>query len=213
MTGGGYQCRGGAVFAIGDTLIAEDNLFENCHGGYYGGAVFVTGGALGGLECGQTGRQAWLPCEPALGQFERNIFRDCFAQFGGALQVTIGGNKAPPGTWVPGYPRTKLILIENLFTGNMSRDYVAGLHPHSGGYAVYSGTEEFEITRNTFVSNNQGHNFEVRNTGTLAFPYAVSPNSYCRENIFAFNRGGGVTFDCTQGGFFNIPMMFDHNVL
>jgi hypothetical protein len=200
ISGGHYDCRGGAIFAIGDSVVIQDNTLEDNFGGYYGGAIFVTSGAMGGLECTSPNRDPDLPCDMAWADIRRNIFRKNIANFGGAVLLARGGfdSNGPPWTDIP---INQCFVEENLFVGNSVREFDAG-HPHSGASAMYVATPTFSIKRNTVVSNNWGHNYVIRNTAAVAIPWPPYPfDSYVKQNIFSDNRGGGLVFGCAAEEF------------
>jgi hypothetical protein len=186
-----YAGQGGAVFSSASHITIKRSVFENNYGGYYGGAMFLSDGALG--NCGPCCDADSFPHAAVRIKILDNVFRRNFGEYGGAFQLgSVGCSVAPFGQGID-----TLTVRGNLMASNCASRFAS---PHSSaGSAVYiPSSARIASFRHNTIADNRGSD----NGGAIYFNIngaTVLPDSF-RLNIVSGNVGGGLHLQCLTPG-------------
>jgi hypothetical protein len=154
------------VFVIGREAIIANNRFERCFGGYYAGAIFISGGNMNQQwHCANDSVDTALPCADTFAEIRGNVFDTNFAEFGGHIQVSNGGGAGARAHDVGVRIEENLFVNGQYWNPGPDRPW-----DHMAGSAINCKAKDFRIRRNTFLDANWTHpDSLIRNTGAVTF--------------------------------------------
>lgn len=182
-----YAGRGGAVSTAASNVTVRNSLFEKNYGGYYGGALFASDGAMG--SCSPCCDPDSFPHAVVRVRVLKNIFRENFGEFGGGFQI---GSASCPTSNPNGYGIDSLVVRDNLVAENCVSRFAVNHHTAGSGIYIPAHATVVSLRHNTIAGNKNSDN-----TGALFFNYTNSVmTDSVRLNIIAKNRGGGIHLQC-----------------